>query len=122
MPTDGVVPVNGHENFDEGDDHSEGDSVTMEEEDDDDEDDDDSEAWSDDDQYHTANRREFSFDVVDSDDENDEEDDQMETTRTPHGLFRFQFARIHVLRALASMEDRAVGAQAIGAAMDSDSE
>jgi len=58
---------------------------------------------SEDDDYHRANRGHFSFKYPSSDDE--------ETGKSMHNLqrddwFRHQFARVHVLRALASMEDQ----------------
>ena len=61
----------------------------------------------DDDHYHNANRRHFSFHHPDSDgdDENDSEQSDSRSPRT-HWLRR-QIARVHVLRALASMEDQA---------------
>jgi hypothetical protein len=89
-----------------------------------DDDDDDEEVWleeddelqsdqgsDDEDQYHRANNQAFTYRDVDSDasddeDEQDEGEDQEATSR--RAWIRRQFARIHVLRALASMEDGAV--------------
>jgi hypothetical protein len=89
----------------------------MENDDDDDDDydeeetveDDDSDARSEgeEDQYHTADRRQFQFHVVDSDDEEGEVAPGGTAENQRRDWIRRQFARIHVLRALA-MEDRAV--------------
>jgi hypothetical protein len=73
-----------------------------------------SDAWSegsdDEDQYHTANRRQFSFHDIDSGE--DEDESQQETSEAQRSAWiRRQFARIHVLRALASMEDQAMDAE-----------
>lgn len=71
--------------------------------------DDDSDEWSDgEDQYHAANRRQFSFHDVDSDDEDREAASGGPAENQRSDWIRRQFARIHVLRALASMEDQAV--------------
>jgi Rps23 Pro-64 3,4-dihydroxylase Tpa1-like proline 4-hydroxylase len=83
----------------------------MEEDDDGDgeEDDDYSDEQSDvEDQYHTADRRQFRFHVVDSDDEEGEVARGGTSENQRRDWIRRQFARIHVLRALATMEDRAV--------------
>ncbi|KAG7364458.1 hypothetical protein IV203_037660 [Nitzschia inconspicua] len=87
--------------------------VDGEEDNDDEEEDDgdDSDDWSDnEDQYHTANRRQFSFYHVDSDDEDDQTNRGESAENQRRDWIRRQFARIHVLRALASMEDQAVDA------------
>lgn len=77
------------------------------EEDEGDEDDDsDSDAWSDnDDGYHRANNQAFSFHALDSDDEGDGEEEVNSAERSRRDWVRRQFARIHTLRYLASMED-----------------
>lgn len=62
----------------------------------------------DDDHYHNANRRHFSFHYPDSDDE-DNDDSEQSDSRTPRSHWiRHQIARVHVLRALASMEGQAL--------------
>jgi hypothetical protein len=72
-------------------------------------DDSDSDGQSDNgDQYHTADRRQFRFQVVDSDDEEGEVAWGGTAENQRRDWIRRQFGRIHVLRALASMEDRAV--------------
>lgn len=84
--------------------------VEDEEADDDDEDfqdvdEDDDDDWSDDeDQYHRVNVDSFTFRDFDSDEENEEQESDSHGTRRSEWIRR-QFARIHVLRALASMED-----------------
>lgn len=91
---------------DEDGDDDDDDDEDFEEEEDDDDDDDEEAVWTDEeDHYHRANIEEFTYRNIDSDD--DESDDQ---ERDAHGgtrrdWIRRQFARIHVLRALASMED-----------------
>jgi hypothetical protein len=65
--------------------------------------------WSDDeDQYHRANVQQFSYRDMDSDDEEQEEGESEAAASSRRDWIRRQFARIHVLRALASMEDGAV--------------
>lgn len=91
----------------------EGEDMEEEEEDMDFDDEDDDGADSDDlsdneDQYHTANRRQFSFYNIDSDDEDDQTEGGEPAENQRRDWIRRQFARIHVLRALASMEDQAV--------------
>jgi hypothetical protein len=61
---------------------------------------------SDEDEYHSASRRYFSFQNPDTDDE--EEETEQAPNRSVRGDWRHQYARIHVLRALASMEDQAI--------------
>ena len=56
----------------------------------------------DDDDYHRANRRYFSFQHPDSD---DEQTDKPTSNSLRADWFRHQFARVHVLQALASLED-----------------
>ena len=64
------------------------------------------EDWSDDeDQYYRANHDHFTYRDFDSDDENDAQDDDEMNSQSRRDWIRRQFARIHVLRALASMED-----------------
>ncbi len=89
------------------------DDVEMKEDDDEDDNDDDFEEddedddaeWSDnEDQYHRANVDEFTFRDVDSDiDENDEQESDNHGSARREWIRR-QFARIHVLRALGSVE------------------
>jgi len=62
---------------------------------------------SDEDEYHTASRRYFSFQNPDTDDD-EEETEQAPNSSVRGDWFRHQYARIHVLRALASMEDQAI--------------
>jgi len=62
------------------------------------------ESSEDDDEYHRANRRYFSFQYPDS----DEETEKSTSSSLRNDSFRHQFARVHVLRALASMEDQAI--------------
>jgi len=57
------------------------------------------------DEYHRANRRYFSFQYPGSD---DEETEKSTSSSLKNNWFRHQFARVHVLRALASMEDQAI--------------
>lgn len=69
---------------------------------------------SDEDEYHTANNRHFSFNDIDSDGEDDDEDedgdDEQIDSRAPrYEWFQRQSARIRALRALASLEDPAIG-------------
>lgn len=72
----------------------------------DDSDDADDEDWSDgEDQYYRANHDHFTYRDFDSDDENDAQDDDEMNSQSRRDWIRRQFARIHVLRALASMED-----------------
>mmetsp|Transcript_64824 Transcript_64824/g.97685 ORF Transcript_64824/g.97685 Transcript_64824/m.97685 type:complete len:438 (-) Transcript_64824:46-1359(-) len=74
-----------------------------------DSDDDDSEAWSEEevlDPYHRANTSAFEFRDYDSDEESNEDREAQAAERLNN--WRSNFARIHVLRALASMEDTAV--------------
>jgi hypothetical protein len=96
----------------EDDDDEEEEAHDNDEDEDQDDGDSDSDAgvWSDDeDQYQSANRQEFVFHDADSDDEDSPGEDQQETRVTSRqDWVRRQFARIHVLRALASMEDQAV--------------
>jgi hypothetical protein len=74
-----------------------------EEEEEEEEDDDD---ISDDDEAYRGNVDAFTFQHADSDEEeNDSEPDEAGETSRRHWLRR-QFARIHALRAIASMEDR----------------
>ena len=95
------------EDDNEGDDNEDWQSADEEDEDDDD---DDSDAWSEEeeevlDPYHRANTNAFEFQDIDSDqDTDDEREAQAERLQN----WRSHFARIHVLRALASMEDTAV--------------
>jgi hypothetical protein len=96
--------------FDENEEDNDDDDDDDEDDDNDDGDDDgdDSDDWSDtEDQYHTANRRQFRFFNVDSDDEDDDAN-RGSAENQRQDWIRRQFARIHVLRALASMEDQAV--------------
>lgn len=100
--------------------HGDNDVEMDEDDDDDDEDFEDEEEEEDDDQveegewtddsdhYHRANIEEFTYRNIDSDDE--ESDDQERDTQggTRRDWIRRQFARIHVLRALASVEDAEV--------------
>lgn len=66
-----------------------------------------SDESEDEDDYHRANRRYFGFQYPDSDEEEDEDEKQSaETAR--NAWFHRRFARIHVLRALAAMEDEAI--------------
>jgi hypothetical protein len=64
-------------------------------------------AWSDDeDQYHNASIQSFAYQNIDSDDDEEEGDEEVERNeRSRSQWVRRQFARIHVLRALAAMED-----------------
>jgi hypothetical protein len=63
-------------------------------------------AFSDDeDQYHRANVQSFMYRDIDSDDEEQEDTENEANTSTRREWIRRQFARIHVLRALASVED-----------------
>jgi hypothetical protein len=108
-------------------DHEMEDDVDEETDYDDDDDDEGEEEWQEDaeeeedsdeesddeDQYHRANNQAFTYRDIDSDgsDDDDHEEqeegvDQESTSRRE--WIRRQFARIHVLRALASMEDGAV--------------
>jgi hypothetical protein len=114
------------ENEEEDDDEDEDDDIEEvadgdDNNDDDDDDDDDGESdpedWEEEDeedQYHDANRQQFVFQDADSDDEGDDEPneddtDQQETrVSSRQDWIRRHFARVHVLRALASMEDQAV--------------
>jgi hypothetical protein len=64
-----------------------------------------SESSDEEDDYHRANRRFFSFQNCDSD---DEETERSTSSSVRSDLFRHGFARVHVLRALASMEDQAI--------------
>jgi len=66
-----------------------------------------SESSDDEDEYHRANRRFFSFQNCDSDDEETEQE-RPTTSAVRSDWFRHGFARVHVLRALASMEDQAI--------------
>lgn len=60
--------------------------------------------WSDDeDQYHRASIQSFTYRDMDSDDEVQESEDETEADR--RDLIRRNYARIHVLRALAQAED-----------------
>lgn len=59
----------------------------------------------DEDDYHRASRRYFGFQYPDSDEEETERPSE-EAVR--QAWFRRQFARVHVLRALAAMEDEAI--------------
>lgn len=63
----------------------------------------------DDDHYHTANRRQFAFNYTESDGDDDEKDDsEGSDLRSPRSQWmRRQIARVHVLRALAAMDDQA---------------
>jgi hypothetical protein len=101
------VEIGSHDEDDEGEWRS-----VDEEEDDDAEDEDESsdEEWSEDeDQYHRANVQAFSYRDVDSDASDDEqEQDDGEEAAVRRAWLHRQFARVHVLRALASMEDSAV--------------
>jgi len=66
----------------------------------------DSEGSSEDnDDYHRANRGYFSFKYPDSDDEKTE---KSACSSQQNNWFRHHLARVHVLRALASMEDQAI--------------
>ncbi|KAL3918903.1 MAG: hypothetical protein SGILL_004023, partial [Bacillariaceae sp.] len=118
--TDSAGAMDGLEDVDRDDDDDDdmeaedSGSDEAEEEDGEDEEDANSDAWSeesdDEDQYHTANRRQFSFDDIDSD--ADEDDNPRETDGTQRNAWiRRQFARIHVLRALANIDDQAVDAE-----------
>jgi len=62
------------------------------------------ESSEDEDDYHRANRRYFCFNYPDS----DEETEKSTFDSQRNNWFRRHFARIHVLRALASMEDQAI--------------
>eukprot|EP00532_Pseudo-nitzschia_australis_P012919 CAMPEP_0168220172 /NCGR_PEP_ID=MMETSP0140_2-20121125/9057_1 /TAXON_ID=44445 /ORGANISM="Pseudo-nitzschia australis, Strain 10249 10 AB" /LENGTH=502 /DNA_ID=CAMNT_0008148813 /DNA_START=127 /DNA_END=1635 /DNA_ORIENTATION=- len=59
----------------------------------------------DDDHYHNANRRHFSFHHPDSDSDEDNNSEQADSRSPRTHWLRRQIARVHVLRALASMED-----------------
>lgn len=112
--SDTGLSLDGVEKVEQDDDPMEEEDGDGNEDDDDEEEDAGSDAWSeasdDEDQYHTANRRQFSFHDIESDD--DEDGDQQGTAETQRSdWIRRQFARIHVLRALASMEDQAVDAE-----------
>lgn len=83
----------------------------------DDEDDDDEEwvesdeaEWSDnEDQYHNANFNAFIYRDVDSDTEDDNDNSELQTQANAHGQWmRRHYARLHILRALASVEDREI--------------
>ncbi len=65
-----------------------------------------SDESEDEDDYHRANRRYFGFQYPDSDEEEEEEKASAEAAR--NAWFHRRFARIHVLRALAAMEDEAI--------------
>jgi hypothetical protein len=68
----------------------------------------DSDAWSDqEDQYYRANHHAFTYRDVDSDDDGGAEEEEQGEMHSRSDWIRRQFARIHVLRALASMEDGA---------------
>mmetsp|Transcript_17574 Transcript_17574/g.40333 ORF Transcript_17574/g.40333 Transcript_17574/m.40333 type:complete len:475 (+) Transcript_17574:140-1564(+) len=111
------------EDNDEGDDESSGkmsshDSATEEDDHlvdkdmDTDSDDDGSsiseDSSEDDDIYHTANRRHFSFNYPDSDSDDEKEDSEQSGSPSPRNQWiRRQIARVHVLRALAAMDDQA---------------
>jgi hypothetical protein len=70
------------------------------------------EESDDEDQYHRANNQAFTYRDIDSDDDDDDDDEQDEgvdqEATSRREWIRRQFARVHVLRALASMEDGAV--------------
>jgi hypothetical protein len=100
MDTAGDVQMeDGNDDEDEDEEFDE-DFEGEEEEEDDDE-------WSDDeeDQYHRANVDSFTFRALDSDDDEEEEGETDNQGGRRSEWIRRQFARIHVLRALASMED-----------------
>ncbi len=65
------------------------------------------ESSEDEDDYHRATRRYFGFQCPESDDE-EEERTSPDTNQLRSDWFRHQFARVHVLRALAAMEDQAI--------------
>ena len=68
------------------------------------------EEWSDDeDQYHNASIQSFAYHDVDSDEEEDDEESLIAAETSRRDWVRRQFARIHVLRALAAMEDGSGG-------------
>lgn len=88
----------------ENEDDEEDDEEEEEEQEDDEEDDEDEEMWVDDSHSHRANVDAFTFNDVDSgEEESDSEPEAVEYNRS--NWMRRQFARIHALRALASIED-----------------
>mmetsp|Transcript_81307 Transcript_81307/g.227986 ORF Transcript_81307/g.227986 Transcript_81307/m.227986 type:complete len:460 (-) Transcript_81307:47-1426(-) len=102
------VDAEGDVKMDDGNGEDDEDDDEDFEEEEDEDDDDDDEEWSDDEeehQYQRANVDAFIFREIDSDaeEEDDRESDAQAGTRSE--WIRRQFARIHVLRALASMED-----------------
>eukprot|EP00429_Kryptoperidinium_foliaceum_P008038 CAMPEP_0176025302 /NCGR_PEP_ID=MMETSP0120_2-20121206/12376_1 /TAXON_ID=160619 /ORGANISM="Kryptoperidinium foliaceum, Strain CCMP 1326" /LENGTH=439 /DNA_ID=CAMNT_0017358485 /DNA_START=70 /DNA_END=1385 /DNA_ORIENTATION=- len=73
--------------------------------------DDDDDDWSDDeDQYHRANIEAFTYHDVDSDNEDSNEREAAAIESTRREWIRRQFARIHVLRALAMEDDNVAAA------------
>jgi hypothetical protein len=109
MDEDSEGTNNENENEDDDDDYVEDDDVEDDDVEGDEEEADSDDAWSDDeDQYHRASIQTFSYRDADSDDEehDDAEDEAAATSR--RDWIRRNFARIHVLRALAQMEDSAV--------------
>jgi len=66
------------------------------------------ESSEDEDDYHRATRRYFGFQYPDSDEEEEEEEMTSDSNTLRNDWFRHQFARVHVLRALAAMEDQAI--------------
>ena len=102
------------EEEDEEEEDEDDEDFALEEDDDedDDEDGDSDDAWSDDgDQYHRANVQSFSYRDVDSDEEDADDSEGEVAAGRPaqREWIRRQYARIHVLRALAQMEDGAIG-------------
>ena len=121
---DDYIEMNDTDDSDDDDDmpvEADDDEDDMPGEADDDEDDDDviidsnddgpdsDESSEEDDEYHRANRRHFSFHYSDSDEEDRDAAEQPDSRVPRNDWFRRQFARVHVLRALASMEDQAIG-------------
>ena len=108
----------GHDDRMEQDSHGEYDAIDDDDDDDDDfvedeeedvEEADSDDAWSDDDDgYHRANVQSFSFRDVDSDEEESENEEAEAAATSRRNWIRRNFARIHVLRALAQMEDDGV--------------
>eukprot|EP00980_Cylindrotheca_fusiformis_P004530 scaffold961_cov122-Cylindrotheca_fusiformis.AAC.38 len=64
-------------------------------------------AWSDDEEQ--TNIQSFAYHNLDSDEEGEENEESRVEERSRNQWVRRQFARIHVLRALAAMEDGTVG-------------
>jgi hypothetical protein len=92
----------------DNDDEEEWQEAGDDDEDDYDESDDEADGSEDEDQYHRANVNAFTYRDVDSDAEEEVEDAEDDQATSRREWIRRQFARIHVLRALASMEDTAV--------------